>query len=78
MGDRVRTGDVIAEIMADHDAVVERVRDELAACITIGQAQMPPKPRVRAMVDSEGQALVNAATVLISAWYEARPALLDG
>ena len=53
-GDRVRTGDVLVEIMADRDAVVERVRDELAGCITIGQAQVPPQPRIRAIVDSEG------------------------
>ncbi len=54
MGDRVRTGDVIVEIMADRDAVVERVRDELAGCITIGQVQVPPQPRIRAIVDGEG------------------------
>ena len=53
-GDRVSSGEVIAEITADRDAVVERVRGELAACITIGQAQVRPQPRVRAIVDSEG------------------------
>lgn len=53
-GDRVSSGEVIAEITADRDAVVERVRGELAACITIGQAQVQPQPRVRAIVDSEG------------------------
>jgi pyrimidine-nucleoside phosphorylase len=54
LGDRVLAGDVIAEIMADREAVVERVRDELSGCITVGQAQVQLQPRIRAIVDSEG------------------------
>jgi pyrimidine-nucleoside phosphorylase len=53
-GDRVKKGDVIARIMTDRDGVVERVCDELAACIAIGQSPVPLRPRIRAVIDNEG------------------------
>jgi pyrimidine-nucleoside phosphorylase len=53
-GDRIEPGTVIAEIMADRDGVAERVRDELAACITIGTTPVTPPPRIRALVDRTG------------------------
>jgi pyrimidine-nucleoside phosphorylase len=54
LGDAVRPGDVIADVMSDHDDVVERVRDELAACIRIEAAVPVLLPRIRAIVDSDG------------------------
>lgn len=53
-GDPVQRGTVIAEIMADRDGVVERVRDELAACIAISADPVTLPPRVRTIVDSGG------------------------
>ena len=53
-GDSVQRGSVIAEVMADRDGLVERVRDELAGCIRIGAESVVAPPRIRAMIDSEG------------------------
>jgi pyrimidine-nucleoside phosphorylase len=53
-GDRVDRGGGIAEIFSDRRGVVERVRDELASCITIGDAPVQLRPRIRSIVDNQG------------------------
>lgn len=54
IGDRVETGEKLADVFGDREDSVEDVTRALARCIAVGEEDVKPGPRVLTFVDRDG------------------------